>query len=140
MKMHYSLPLLAAIVGSLTGCSTVSTTEADGRVTVRSRDEFESYVESVFRMQNRVGNDLITLSGSVDELPLVLQSAEENMIERCHALNEIVVASAEGRAPGMAQKSALMKSIGSCDRAVHDLAALLQNNTQASAIEVGQHL
>jgi hypothetical protein len=140
MGAHFGNLLLIAAVGSLTACSTVSTTGPDGAVTVRSRDDFERYVEQVFRYQNSVGNDLISRTASTDELPPALQSAEEHMVESCHALNEIVVATAEGRDPGMKLKSALMRTIGQCDAAAHDLAAVLQGGNKSAAIDSPQHL
>lgn len=132
--------LLIAVAGPLTACSTVSTTGPDGAVTVRSRDDFERYVEQVFRYQNSVGNDLIAHTASTDELPPALQSAEENMVESCHALNEIVVATAEGRDPGMKLKTALMRTIGQCDAAAHDLATILQGENKSAALDSSQHL
>ena len=58
-SLHIHL-LLVTTLALLSACSTISTTEADGTITVRSRADFETYVEAVFRYQNNVGNDLIS--------------------------------------------------------------------------------
>lgn len=119
----------------LSACSTISTTSADGAVTVRSREEFETYVEAVFRYQNEVGNDLIALGPSTGEVAATLQLAEERMIQSCQYLNEIVVAHTEGHEPGLALKAGLIRTIGECDRAAHELGVLLRGGQQTATAE-----
>jgi hypothetical protein len=132
----YPCRLLAfAPLLTLAACTSVSTTGPDGAVTVRSRAEFEEYVESVFRYQNLVGNDMISRTSMMEEIPEALLAAEEGMVQSCHHLNEMVVASAEGRTPTMNMKTALMRTIGDCDAAAHHLAAMLQGENQSAAVE-----
>jgi hypothetical protein len=142
MTSHHGHVLLFTILvpGLLSACSTISTTAADGAVTVRSREEFEKYVEAVFRYQNRVGNDLISLDATTGQVGATLRLAEQRMIERCNYLNEVVVAHGEGREPGLGLKAGLMRTIGDCDQAAHDLGALLQGSSQTVTAEAIQQL
>jgi hypothetical protein len=136
MTSHNGHWLLFTTLGLLSACSTISTTAPDGAVTVRSRDEFEKYVESVFRYQNSVGNEMISRSLSVQQSDKPLQSAEERMVASCHYLNAVAVAHAEGRDPGLELKSGLMRTIGECDRAAHDLGELLEGGSQAATADI----
>jgi hypothetical protein len=132
---------LAALgLGLIAACSTVATTTPQGERTVRSRDDFERYVEEVFRYQNLVGNDLIARSVSYEEMPPALQAAEEHMIESCHALNAVVIARAEDRDPGLALKRELARTIAACDQAAHAVGTLLQGNRPTAIIDTASHL
>jgi hypothetical protein len=137
MTSHRGHWMLVTILAAalLSACSTISTTAADGAVTVRSREEFEKYVEAVFRYQNEVGNDLISLGASTGQVATALQLAENRMIESCRYLNDVVVAHTEGHEPGLALKAGLMRTISECDRTAHDLGVLLQGGRETATAE-----
>lgn len=132
--------LAAAGLGLMAACSTVATTTPQGERTVRTRAEFERYVEQVFRYQNLVGNDLIARGVSYEEMPPALAAAEEQMVLSCHALNAVVVARAEDRDPGLALKRELARTIADCDQAAHAVGRLLQQDRPAAVVESVSHL
>lgn len=133
--------LLAAMgLGLMAACSTVATSTPQGERTVRTRAEFERYVEQVFRYQNLVGNDLIARSVTYEEMPPALAAAEEQMVRICHALNAVAVARAEDRDPGLALKRELARTIADCDQAAHAVGRLLQEDRPAAFLDTASHL
>ncbi|MCC6715685.1 MAG: hypothetical protein IT496_10675 [Gammaproteobacteria bacterium] len=132
--------LAAAGLGLMAACSTVATTTPQGERTVRTREEFERYVEQVFRYQNLVGNDLIARSVSSEEMPPALAEAEEHMVRSCHALNAVVIARAEDRDPGLALKRELARTIAGCDQAAQAVGRLLQQDRATAIVDTTSHL
>ncbi|MCG3200899.1 MAG: hypothetical protein NFCOHLIN_00761 [Gammaproteobacteria bacterium] len=133
--------LLAAAGLALMGaCSTIATTSPQGERTVRTRAEFERYVEQVFRYQNLVGNDLIARAGFDEKVPPALVEAEEHMVRSCQALNAVVIARAEDRDPGLALKRDLTRTIAACDQAAHAVGRLLQTDRPTASVDTASHL
>lgn len=93
-----------------------------------SQEEFEKYVEQVFRYHNQVMNDLIeTAPDRVAQSPdesKKLDAAESRMVMTCRILNEIVTESMSGENPGLKLKLDLIDSVPACEaasRTVDDL-------------------
>lgn len=82
-----------------------------------TKDEFAENVESTFRHHNRVVNEMITIfSFSGDEIPFepALVRAEENMDASCQPLNEMDMATIEGRELSMWTKLQLLSQVPEC--------------------------
>ncbi len=101
----------------------------DGSIEYKSKEDFERYVEAVFRYHNRVENDLITATAFMDETKLdpnsPLVRAEETAAARCKPLNDIVSATIEGRELGFFLKLQLPEAVPACEKASQRLEALL---------------
>lgn len=111
------MALLAALV---TGCAPVTTFEGE-RLSVRS-DAFASYVEQVFREQNRVASELaFAIEDAVDPERLdALEAAEESLLEACAALNRLAAARRDGDSPGPFRSLGAARSAPDCERAAAD--------------------
>lgn len=85
-----------AMLLMLSGCAPVVTLEGE-RLKVRS-DAFATYVEEVFREQNRVATALaFELEDAQDPERLdVLEAAESSLLEACAGLNEMAAARRDG--------------------------------------------
>ena len=89
MRARLSLCLLV-LVAALSACTAVTT--AGGRHLRVTSEAFRSYVESVFREQNRVETKLsFALAGSAlsDADRTALQEADTALLDACAGLNEI---------------------------------------------------
>jgi hypothetical protein len=129
----------AALGLLLTACATVTTRGPGGEETVRTREEFSDYVGKVFRFENSVASNLITRYELSEDTnggkSAELLGAEARMENSCRYLNEMVVASAEGRDPGMALKRKLQETIAACEAAAHDVAHLIGSTEQAVVLD-----
>jgi hypothetical protein len=110
-----------------TGCATVTTISPDGQKTTRSREEFESYVESVFRRQNQASLEVGQLlnEGLNAEDSAALETAERRMLSACSALNEVVRKEMDQTDPGILLEMEVRDTIGDCDFATRILENLL---------------
>lgn len=111
----------------LTACTSIQVRYPDGSTRQLQRDEFESYVELVFRRYNRVVDDLIVVASLVDEHELEdreLLLAEERAATVCRPLSEIVSARIEGREVGLFHKLQLPEVVPACEAASAALEAL----------------
>jgi hypothetical protein len=93
----------------------------------QSREEFEHYVEEVFRLQNSLTSEVMMLQES-DELSdseRVLQ-AEQQMRQQCDSLNEYVARDADGQDSGFILRQRVEKTAGDCERAAQALELLLK--------------
>jgi len=96
-----------------------------------SRDEFAEYVESTFRYHNKIVNELITaFIISAEEIPFdpVLIRAEEQMAAGCRPLNEMVLATIEGRELSRWAKLQLMNQVPVCAAATRRVESLIPTN------------
>lgn len=119
---------LAAVAVLAAACSSVQVRYPDGRTEYQSRDEFAAYVETVFRYQNRVVNDLIlaTSLGAVEASEdAALVRAEREMARACQPLIETVAAELEGRRVGLLQQLTLPSAVPACEVASRRLELLL---------------
>ena len=128
-KRRYRWMVLVGYVSVLVGCSSLQVRYPDGSIERKTRAEFETYVEGVFRYHNRVVNDLIVASSMLDDdfadLDPLLVRAEETMASECRPLNDTVSATIEGREIGFFQKLRLPQTVPACEVATRDLEALL---------------
>lgn len=91
-----------------------------------SREEFEHYVEEVFRFQNNITSDVMMLleTGGAGNSDLLLQS-EQHMHQICEPLNEYVSRDIDGLSTGFFLRRQVLKSTMDCDHAAHEVKALL---------------
>ncbi len=126
-RVRDALPPALAL--ALAACATVQVHYPDGRTERHSREAFASYVEAVFRYQNRVVNDLIVATSlSPDPAALedaALMRAERDMAAACQALNTAVAARLEGREIGFFHKLELPRAVPACEAASRRLEQLL---------------
>lgn len=119
--------LLAAMTLALLA-SACTVTSLDGRrMPVRS-DDFANYVESVFRDQNDVANDLVLIldaadPGSIDYA--ALEDAEFDLFEACRGLNEIASSRRDGESIGGLKALRRARRAPDCERAADAAAELL---------------
>jgi hypothetical protein len=118
MPMIRNLFLFAAPI--LAGCAAV--TSADGRRLGLASAEFRSYVEQVFRDQNRVASELafaIEESPGVSRAPgsIDLDAVEEALIAACAPVNELATARRDEQALGLRRSAALAREAPACERA-----------------------
>ncbi|MGR9106805.1 MAG: hypothetical protein ACU843_07730, partial [Gammaproteobacteria bacterium] len=111
-----ALSILAGTLLSLTGCATITTVTPDGKETTRTREEFEQYVESVFRRQNRASLEAGQLLD--EELSAAdsreIATAERYMLKACSALNQVVAQKMEQNDPGILLEMKVKDTIGEC--------------------------
>lgn len=114
-------PLAGVFCLLLAGCTSVTTHQPGGGEVVMSREEFEHYVEQVFRYHNQVMNSLIESASerseqSADEARK-LSAAEQEMISTCQPLNEIVSDSMTGQSSDLKLKMGLSETVPACEKA-----------------------
>lgn len=95
----------------------------------RSREEFEHYVEEVFRFQNSITSEVMMSleAGEVDNQDVLLRS-EQHMHQICEPLNEFVSRDIDGLTIGFLLRRQVLKSTVDCDHAAHEVKALLDEN------------
>ena len=112
-------------------CSTITTYTPDGTAENRSIEEFELYVEEVFRRQNRISTELIMLLidydlNSTEDQHLLLVDAEEKITDACQPLNTMVIMKVENRAIDMSLKFKIVNTISKCEYITRDVEILLK--------------
>lgn len=116
---------------SIAGCSNVPNNEsgsgaaADYDATVRARGE------AVFRLQNRVMDELIEAAAFEAELPAAeaaaLAAAEKRLIHSCRDLNEAAAIRMHGGQPDLFLKLRVFDSLGRCEQSAQAAQDLLHN-------------
>jgi hypothetical protein len=113
-------PLLAA-------CAAV--TAADGHRLAVGSSEFRSYVEGVFREQNKTASDLAfaieDAAGPNGTQPLELDAAEETLLAACAGLNELATSRRDDRSLGLRRSVELARKAPECERATLAARAVL---------------
>ncbi len=114
--------LLAATV-VCQGCATVTT--VDGQRLGLASAEFASYVERVFREQNRIADALAfalegDAAGRAD-----LMEAEQSLLTACAGVNELATARRDGEGLGLKRSATNARSVPTCERAAQAAARLL---------------
>ena len=104
--------VITALIGGCAGHVMV----ADGRrIAIRS-DEFRSYVDRVFRFQNRLGDELaFAMEDAEDDAQLA--SVERGLLEACGGLNELAAAQRDGRKLNASTRLSLARSVPDCEQA-----------------------
>lgn len=94
-----------------------------------SREEFEHYVEEVFRFQNGITSEVMMSleAGEVNNQDVLLRS-EQHMHQICEPLNEYVSRDIDGLSTGFFLRRQVLKSTMDCDHAAHEVKALLDEN------------
>src|SRR5688572_1151653 len=106
----------------LAGCAAV--TAADGRRLGVASNEFRSYMEQVFREQNRVASEL---AFALEERPgspgadaaggaSALDAVEDTLLSACAPLNELATARRDGQRLGPRRSVALARAAPDCER------------------------
>lgn len=97
----------------------------------QSREEFERYVENVFRLQNSLTSQVMMLQ-ETDELQNAerVQQAEQRMRQQCDSLNEYVARDVDGQSSGFFLRRRVEKMAVECERAAHDLESLIKPSSQ----------
>jgi hypothetical protein len=92
----------------------------------QSREEFEHYVEDVFRLQNQMTSEAMMLLDSntvKNSAPLLL--ADQQMQQACDALNEYAARDIDGLSTGIFLRHRVEQSALKCERAAQKLKSLL---------------
>ncbi len=120
-------PLVLALSSILSGCASITTITPDGQKTTRSREEFEHYVESVFRRQNQASLEVgQLLDEEIDpKNSRQLELAERRMLDACGALNQVVRHEMDRDDPGILLELEVRDTIGDCDFATRILEQLI---------------
>jgi len=120
-----AVPLLAA-------CAAVTT--ADGRRVAFGSSEFRSYVEAVFREQNRAASDLAfaieDATGPDGAEPPELAAAEDALLGACAGLNELATARRDEQRLGLRQSADAARKAPACERATLAAQAALAARTK----------
>ena len=115
--------MLPILWGFLSGCAApLGTVMPVGH----SREEFERYVEEVFRFENSLTTEVMMMhaSGELSDHDPIWQ-AEQTMHQVCKPLNEFVSRESEGLSTGFFLRRRVMVSARDCDDAAHELKKLL---------------
>ena len=128
---------LAAIGALLVGCAHQTTlTAAQGRTTA-SAGNYAAYVESVFRYENRVGDEMIGHAESARDSGSAIDpgfvTAEARLNEDCRYLNEAAALSADRRALPFALQLKVMHTVAACEQAARQAALMLDGGAEAVA-------
>ena len=110
------------------GCTNITTHKKSGEEVVMTQEQFEKYVEQVFRYHNQVMNELIESSDELAEQNPTdakkIKAAEKKMVQACHPLNEVVSESIAGETASLKVKMELADTVPVCEdasRQVDDL-------------------
>lgn len=120
------IPLLLAAALLSAGCAV--TTVGGERLRVGS-DAFESYVERVFREQNRLATEL-AFALEAEGLPAgrgrALDSAERELLEACSELNALAAARRDGESLGPLAAARAARSAPECEQAARAAERVLE--------------
>jgi len=114
-----------ALIFGLSACSLPYL--ADSESGVQSHEAFAVYVESVFRLQNQLTSEVMTLteSGSPEDPKLI--TAEKAMQGACLPLNEYVSRETDGLSIGFFLRRRVQKSAASCEHSAREVEVLLRH-------------
>ena len=113
-----SLWSLLCLLGMIaTGCVPLVQTE-DGRSIRANSEEFQEYIESVFRRQNAVSVRLMwAIDGDESEEVLQeLERIESRLLDVCRPLNDVAIARRRHRSIDFDQKRELIQAAPQCER------------------------
>ena len=117
-------PLLVATL-TCQGCATVTT--ADGQRLALTSTEFASYVERVFREQNRIADALAFALEGEGAGRADLMEAEQSLLTACAGVNELATARRDGEGLGLKRSAANARSVPTCEREARVAAGLLDS-------------
>jgi hypothetical protein len=125
MRACRVLTLAAAALAA--ACAAVTT--ADGTRLGLGSNEFRSYVERVFREQNKTASDLAfalddaTAAGGPE--PRELAAAEQTLLAACSGLNELATSRRDEQHLGLRRSAAAARGAPDCERATRAAQAAL---------------
>jgi hypothetical protein len=118
-RVYLKIFFTAVVAASFVSCATVTVHGPGGQPITRSYDEFRTYAESVFRLQNGVLDELISATDFATELSTAdaaaLLAAEQTVVASCQALNQAAIAAADGHASSLSLKLSVLDSIVNCE-------------------------
>lgn len=105
----------------------MTTTLPDGSQTTRSIPEFEQYAETVFKRQNLTTTRIGELMEEEldDEAYNKLEAAEETLLNKCAAINQIARDRIEQKDSNVLLQLKVKQTIGECDYATRQAEQLL---------------
>ena len=106
---------LAAVPALLAGCAAV--TAADGTRFELGSAEFRSYVERVFREQNKTGGDLAFALEDAGRAAPGLVAAEDTLLAACAGLNEVATSRRDEQGIGLKRSAQAARRAPDCERA-----------------------
>ena len=124
--MPSSRAIFLLAIPLFTACAAVTT--ADGRQVAFGSSEFRSYVETVFREQNKAASDLafaIEDASSGGAEPPELIAVEDALLRACAGLNELATARRDEQRLGAGRSAAVARKAPECERATLDARSAL---------------
>ncbi len=108
---------------ALTGCAAIQTADGD-RLAVTS-PEFRTYVERIFREQNRVADEVAFALDAPGAEQGPLPAGEQRLLEACSGVNELATARRDEQRLGARRSLEAARSVPKCEEAARSVAALL---------------
>ncbi|HET7132153.1 MAG TPA: hypothetical protein VFJ95_07890 [Gammaproteobacteria bacterium] len=116
------LALQASAALALAGCAAVTT--VDGQRLGLASADFRTYVERVFREQNRVASDLgFALEDRSDP---ALTAAEDELLAACAGVNELATLRRDEQRTGLRRGAAAARTVPACEQATRAARAALR--------------
>lgn len=120
LKRNLAGSILLGVNALLTAC--VGTVElADGKRIPLNSQEFEDYVEYVFKYQNKVADELtfalVDGDAAESDSQLALEAAEAKLLLACSGLNELATARRDGLRLSVRRKLKLARQVPDCEHA-----------------------
>ncbi len=106
----------------LAGCAVLT---ADGERLALTSPAFRSYVERVFREQNRIADQFAFALEGESAAPAVVTAAEQSLLDACAALNELATARRDEQHLSLRQRSTAARSAPMCERTMRASVATL---------------
>jgi hypothetical protein len=124
-------PRLGLVASALAAAGCASVTTADGTRLTLASPEFRSYVERVFREQNRVADELAFAleAPGADNAPLA--AVEVDLLDACAGVNELATARRDERRLGLKRATRAARSVPGCERAVRSASTALERDERA---------
>jgi hypothetical protein len=120
LPLRLIAPLVVALM--LAGCAVLT---ADGERLALTSPEFRSYVERVFREQNRVADQFAFALEGEQGAPAEVTAAEQSLQDACAAVNELATARRDERHLSLRRQSAAARSVPLCERTMRASVATL---------------
>lgn len=121
--MAVARTLVLAVALSVLGCARV--TSLDGERLGLASPGFRAYVESVFREQNRVADELAFALEGADAVAPELAAAEQRLLDACSGVNELATARRDGRRLGLRYSARVARAVPKCEQATRAASAQL---------------
>ncbi len=112
--LRMTVPMIT-VVAMLGGCGTTPATP-DAAPTL----DFRADAERVFRLQNRVMQDLIVENEIGEAQDQALAGVEHSLATNCRYLNESAALHASGEEPPLALKLSVLDSMDDCESAARE--------------------